>query len=106
MFPSSSRAKRSFCDAQIWMNFASVWLEVASRESSSRYSLTFIDALCARSWAAISSPVIRFDPARPALRAKLIEAPTGESERSEEHTSELQSLRTISYAVFCLKKKK
>src|SRR5881396_4100704 len=28
------------------------------------------------------------------------------SDRSEEHTSELQSLRTISYAVFCLKKKK
>src|SRR5213076_3627419 len=26
--------------------------------------------------------------------------------RSEEHTSELQSLPTISYAVFCLKKKK
>src|SRR5881396_1252160 len=26
--------------------------------------------------------------------------------RSEEHTSELQSLRTISYAGFCLKKKK
>src|SRR3546814_3225594 len=29
-----------------------------------------------------------------------------ESERSEEHTSELQSLMRISYAVFCLKKKK
>src|SRR3546814_6910678 len=27
-------------------------------------------------------------------------------ERSEEHTSELQSLMCISYAVFCLKKKK
>src|SRR3546814_7309081 len=27
------------------------------------------------------------------------------SERSEEHTSELQSLMSISYAVFCLKKK-
>src|ERR671929_2203107 len=27
-------------------------------------------------------------------------------ERSEEHTSELQSRETISYAVFCLKKKK
>ena len=26
--------------------------------------------------------------------------------RSEEHTSELQSRETISYAVFCLKKKK
>src|SRR3546814_18764968 len=28
------------------------------------------------------------------------------AERSEEHTSELQSLMRISYAVFCLKKKK
>src|SRR3546814_4059067 len=28
-----------------------------------------------------------------------------DSERSEEHTSELQSLMRISYAVFCLKKK-
>src|SRR3546814_1412142 len=30
----------------------------------------------------------------------------GLDERSEEHTSELQSLMRISYAVFCLKKKK
>src|SRR3546814_2681978 len=30
----------------------------------------------------------------------------GGSHRSEEHTSELQSLMRISYAVFCLKKKK
>src|SRR3546814_5037825 len=29
-----------------------------------------------------------------------------DSQRSEEHTSELQSLMRISYAVFCLKKKK
>src|SRR3546814_1935468 len=35
---------------------------------------------------------------RPALAA--------DDERSEEHTSELQSLMRISYAVFCLKKKK
>src|SRR3546814_7659692 len=31
---------------------------------------------------------------------------TGAFDRSEEHTSELQSLMRISYAVFCLKKKK
>src|SRR3546814_3427807 len=31
---------------------------------------------------------------------------TGGDLRSEEHTSELQSLMRISYAVFCLKKKK
>src|SRR3546814_9262995 len=32
-------------------------------------------------------------------------SPTGAHRRSEEHTSELQSLMRISYAVFCLKKK-
>src|SRR3546814_6481512 len=31
---------------------------------------------------------------------------SSETQRSEEHTSELQSLMRISYAVFCLKKKK
>src|SRR3546814_3584090 len=31
---------------------------------------------------------------------------TRQSKRSEEHTSELQSLMRISYAVFCLKNKK
>src|SRR3546814_1007162 len=40
---------------------------------------------------------------RPASRAA--SSPVGVT-RSEEHTSELQSLMRISYAVFCLKKKK
>src|SRR3546814_1914634 len=57
--------------------------------------------------------------ARPPLRARIAEARGGGpgrgrledryrlgSPRSEEHTSELQSLMRISYAVFCLKKKK
>src|SRR3546814_4100229 len=34
------------------------------------------------------------------------ETAAGTRHRSEEHTSELQSLMRISYAVFCLKKKK
>src|SRR3546814_9518357 len=40
--------------------------------------------------------------------AKKQDSPSGKknSKRSEEHTSELQSLMRISYAVFCLKKKK
>src|SRR3546814_1581232 len=38
-----------------------------------------------------------------AMRPSLASKRTG---RSEEHTSELQSLMRISYAVFCLKKKK
>src|SRR3546814_6215576 len=41
--------------------------------------------------------------AHPAFREMLERAAM---ERSEEHTSELQSLMRISYAVFCLKKKK
>src|SRR3546814_2666632 len=40
-----------------------------------------------------------------ALRPALLRTPP-RLDRSEEHTSELQSLMRISYAVFCLKKKK
>src|SRR3546814_1814861 len=38
--------------------------------------------------------------------AELVGEGQGDLLRSEEHTSELQSLMRISYAVFCLKKKK
>src|SRR3546814_2608824 len=52
-------------------------------------------------------------PARMALRSAAASkdrkpcagCPSCYSHRSEEHTSELQSLMRISYAVFCLKKK-
>src|SRR3546814_2516309 len=43
-------------------------------------------------------------PATVAVRQRQHARPPGP--RSEEHTSELQSLMRISYAVFCLKKKK
>src|SRR3546814_1229015 len=39
------------------------------------------------------------------LNALKITHPSARFRRSEEHTSELQSLMRISYAVFCLKKK-
>src|SRR3546814_7049000 len=39
-------------------------------------------------------------------RVAMIVSTEGGMDRSEEHTSELQSLMRISYAVFCLKKKK
>src|SRR3546814_6334073 len=39
-------------------------------------------------------------------RVSSVSATPGWQPRSEEHTSELQSLMRISYAVFCLKKKK
>src|SRR3546814_6602866 len=39
------------------------------------------------------------------LEYETIDVPMIDAVRSEEHTSELQSLMRISYAVFCLKKK-
>src|SRR3546814_19501776 len=54
--------------------------------------------------------VEKFRPLLTALRPLLLDmgvmVSTGSGARSEEHTSELQSLMRISYAVFCLKKKK
>src|SRR3546814_3379137 len=70
---------------------------------------------------AIAGRIVGIDPRGDARRARLPipEAELGEVDarplfdrldeilaRSEEHTSELQSLMRISYAVFCLKKKK
>src|SRR3546814_5618998 len=47
----------------------------------------------------VSDPVAQHpEPAQPPVVAELLDP------RSEEHTSELQSLMRISYAVFCLKK--
>src|SRR3546814_7664350 len=43
---------------------------------------------------------------RAGLREEAAEVDERKERRSEEHTSELQSLMRISYAVFCLKKKK
>src|SRR3546814_1057734 len=45
----------------------------------------------------VAVAAVVLDPLRPI---------NGLNDRSEEHTSELQSLMRISYAVFCLKKKK
>src|SRR3546814_10335965 len=50
---------------------------------------------------AVGVTVAAVGPVCPAVRR-----PGRRRDRSEEHTSELQSLMRISYAVFCLKKKK
>src|SRR3546814_3779944 len=48
-----------------------------------------------------------FQKSRPASASRVTRTyPSTPSWRSEEHTSELQSLMRISYVVFCLKKKK
>src|SRR3546814_3065517 len=50
-------------------------------------------------------PGLLYPAAESALRRRGRRLSGAERTRSEEHTSELQSLMRISYAVFCLKKK-
>src|SRR3546814_1899609 len=57
---------------------------------------------CATAWRRPAIPA----PSSPAAAPADISASIRRTIRSEEHTSELQSLMRISYAVFCLKKKK
>src|SRR3546814_5522302 len=61
-------------------------------------------------WARRDQPSFHTDPANAGRNAEAaVQSPFGcqnhRSWRSEEHTSELQSLMRISYAVFCLKNK-
>src|SRR3546814_4697153 len=64
---------------------------VGDREFTAEQTGTYIVLIEGRSWDTAASRDYRFAVHR--------------ASRSEEHTSELQSLMRISYAVFCLKKK-
>src|SRR3546814_10292200 len=59
-------------------------------------------------WAGIHTEPLHANSLIRLLRRAFAQAglPSPDDYRSEEHTSELQSLMRISYAVFCLKKKK
>src|SRR3546814_2878118 len=69
-----------------------------------------VDAMKKRSaWISIQHPANEDTPTtvrKPELaRIQYAISPTIAASRSEEHTSELQSLMRISYSVFCFKKK-
>src|SRR3546814_9734700 len=57
-------------------------------------------------WLSARLPAVHSASARSPGCSQTCSLPKVEIERSEEHTSELQSLMRISYAVFCLKKTK
>src|SRR3546814_9419128 len=81
------------------------------------FAVVWLGALFGTKWssvggmaAAVSAPVAmwcfgRIDLVPVALALALIVLWRHRENRSEEHTSELQSLMRISYAVFCLKQK-
>src|SRR3546814_10700044 len=95
---SSGRAAASSDMNPHYHRPAVAWSANRLRQAPVSQSVAVIlPAQAARSAAASASRSPR--PASPA-------APASPPPRSEEHTSELQSLMRISYAVFCLKKKK
>src|SRR3546814_6587890 len=82
-----------------------------------RHLVTYLRLLDAEkdeaSWQEVVSIIFAIDPASDPERARRVyDAHLARAKwmtqhgRSEEHTSELQSLMRISYAAFCLKKKK
>src|SRR3546814_10061032 len=73
----------------LWRHFTICELTVAHRHAADPAYATFVQSL-----------------GEGILGEDLYDAPDDDQSRSEEHTSELQSLMRISYAVFCLKKKK
>src|SRR3546814_9558819 len=75
----------------------------AWRTASTQRSSTLLDVTVVAMFMALSSPTrTSIGLASCSVQCGLA---ASERPRSEEHTSELQSLMRISYAVFCLKKK-
>src|SRR3546814_7317476 len=92
LFRSSSPVRRQLNQDQ----------KLSRRDDASHLSLLVQRNLAQRKHTPPSRPVPCTGFAEPAGFSEGASCPR----RSEEHTSELQSLMRISYAVFCLKKKK
>src|SRR3546814_8755891 len=89
--------------------------DLFGRRIACRARRQFLDALVdmalpdVEGWQDAHDIVARGHRQQPVIVAQMRDERTAfalEFDRSEEHTSELQSLMRISYAVFCLKKKK
>src|SRR3546814_10500247 len=111
---SSDLALAKLCDG-FYDGFSGISLLIASDfrrfdaqfSSSSGHHLPF-SGQSTKSLEYVSFPWVLFRIVRGCLTQSQPETghKNGQNGRSEEHTSELQSLMRISYAVFCLKKKK
>src|SRR3546814_1809077 len=86
-----------FVGPGIWLPFWSVWLESRGL-GATEIAIVVSGGIWLR---LVAGPVAAHLVDRSGARRRAIILL-----RSEEHTSELQSLMRISYAVFCLKKKK
>src|SRR3546814_10105737 len=84
---------------------ASVLLDCATHCQSRPSLPTFSGVLGRRENSPDQTRIAPVEPYRPVISFWSLPTQTTARWRSEEHTSELQSLMRSSYAVFCLKKK-
>src|SRR3546814_4795651 len=87
-------------EGRLWQGFAGSYSTYAKDGQVISGSYPKPDKVPYWAWCALSMHDVKTDQVTMMTHAKQV------SGRSEEHTSELQSLMRISYAVFCLKKKK
>src|SRR3546814_2860371 len=91
--------------SHIIANIARANMHLGNAEKAEHYFDKYRDLLNERGTTefqrTLSEMEIKYETEKKELRINVLE-----EKRSEEHTSELQSLMRISYAVFCLKKKK
>src|SRR3546814_8885078 len=94
LVPSTSLFRSGF--RRSWWCLSCGWCPAAEMAAGRGLLVVALDA--GGDALAVVADLVRPEGAEPAEQHQ-------DSERSEEHTSELQSLMRISYAVFCLKKK-
>src|SRR3546814_9949477 len=99
-------AYASLTGRQIDLEFAQGMLADFVRANARRITIDEIQKLTAQHFQIDQSEMRSKRRARAVVRPRQIAMYLAKKMRSEEHTSELQSLMRISYAVFCLKKKK
>src|SRR3546814_8594777 len=87
--------------SSVWLPFGPVFSPLSSDATAVLIipALRFLESRFARTDGSVRLPLSGVAPPRYHMLGINVS-------RSEEHTSELQSLMRISYAVFCLKKKK
>src|SRR3546814_5357309 len=102
----AARRGTKHSDAKYVVVFTVKWLRPLVLFSRTTASCCLSNASANKGWTALEARLgtiprgARRNRATPRYSSRYL------SWRSEEHTSELQSLMRISYAVFCLKKKK
>src|SRR3546814_1580453 len=101
--PRSTRTDTLFPYTTLFRSFCSTTAVVNSEQHENKPTIQ--DTINPADWNRVERQY-KHQSQRPIQFPDPIQHPDRSPLRSEEHTSELQSLMRISYAVFCLKKKK